>query len=283
MSRASVQQLMVGLPGAGKSTFLAAFWHVLHSDEVPGALKLAGVTGDRTYLNGLAEKWRRCEELGRTPIGGEEVSMLVKNPGTSETTELFVPDMSGETFEVQWEARESSVDYAEKVAGVSGVLLFLHPDTTKETDSIATANDVLTAWAEEPAKDCAKTKTDPKPWQARHAPTQVKVVELLQFLTAHRDEPTRVAILISAWDLVGGKATAESWIGERLPLLSQYLKANAPTLPSRVYGLSAQGGDLGKDSDALFEHAAPSKRIRITGPEVTPHDITAPVKWLMGG
>ena len=42
-----VHHLMMGLPQAGKTTFLAAMWHVLCGDDVNGALKLVRFTGDR--------------------------------------------------------------------------------------------------------------------------------------------------------------------------------------------------------------------------------------------
>src|SRR3546814_11164218 len=48
-----------------KTTYLAALWHVLTSDEVPSLLKLAALgRGSMKYLNAIAARWRdaRSEE-----------------------------------------------------------------------------------------------------------------------------------------------------------------------------------------------------------------------------
>jgi hypothetical protein len=45
------QCLMLGLPKAGKTTFLAALWHVLKPGEIPGSLLMGPREGDQEYLN----------------------------------------------------------------------------------------------------------------------------------------------------------------------------------------------------------------------------------------
>src|SRR5438128_642578 len=136
--------LMVGLPETGKTTFLAALWQMLRSGEIPGALQLAQLHGNREYLNKIADRWCRCEALGRTSLSEPEtVSIRVRDSNSGEMTELDIPDMSGESFEIQWEARECSPAYASLAETAAGVLLFVHPETTKETDSISQANAAL--------------------------------------------------------------------------------------------------------------------------------------------
>jgi hypothetical protein len=110
----------------------------------------------------------------------------------------------------------------------------------------------------------------------------VKVVELLQFLLEHQPEGGRLAVVVSAWDRAAGAASAEGWVAERMPLLDQFLRANRERLSVRFYGVSAQGGDIRTGADGLLGKATPAERITVLGPGATPHDITAPVKWLMG-
>ena len=283
MGAAGVRQLMIGLPATGKTTFLAALWHVLRSDEVPGALELADVLGDREYLNRIADQWSACDELERTPTRGEPVVIRVRHPATGETTELWIPDMSGETFEAQWEAREATAEFASQAEEAAGAILFLHPDVTRETDFIADANLALAGWADAGAAPAAGEPAPPaEPWQARNVPTQVKVVELLQFLREHQPAGWRLAVVVSAWDRAGGGASAEAWVSERAPLLAQYLRANDHHFAVRYYGVSAQGGDIRTGADGLLGVTTPAERITVVGPDAAPHDITAPVKWLMG-
>jgi hypothetical protein len=277
---------MVGLPATGKTTFLAALWHILRSDEVNAALRLADVRGDREYLNRIADQWCACEPLERTPVRGETVVIRVVHPTSCEATELWIPDMSGETFENQWEAREASIEFARQAEEAAGVMLFLHPDVTQETDSIAEANRALAAWAGPDAVTMSShadgAPPRPQAWHPRSVPTQVKVVELLQFLLAHQPHGCRVAVVVSAWDRAGKVASAEAWLTQRMSLLDQFLRANADRFSVRCYGVSAQGGNIKTDAEGLLVKSVPAERITVVGPNAGPHDITAPVKWLMG-
>ena len=57
----------------------------------------------------------------------------------------------------------------------------------------------------------------------------------------------KVALIVSAWDLAPAAATdAEKWLKDRYPLLSQYLRNSEGVLDVRIYGVSAQGGQLSK-------------------------------------
>src|SRR5262249_919848 len=147
----------------------------------------------------------RCEPLSRTSMGHHEtVAIRVLDPGTGERAELRIPDMLGESFEEQWGARECSPEYVELAQNASGVLLFLHPDRITGAASVAAANEVLGGWAGGDARAGAVTADGAAacPWEARKAPPQVKMVELLQFLGLHAPGPLRVAVIVSAWDQV---------------------------------------------------------------------------------
>jgi hypothetical protein len=76
-------------------------------------------------------------------------------------------------------------------------------------------------------------------------------------------------------------------------LLDQYLRSGADQWISRVYGVSAQGGDYEEENKTLSEFQSaklralraldePSKRIRVVsaGPET--RDLTEQIAWLMG-
>ena len=66
MNRQDNKQFMIGLPGAGKTTFLAALWHVIESSEIEGQLVLAKlVDGDNTYLNNIRDSWADAKALER--------------------------------------------------------------------------------------------------------------------------------------------------------------------------------------------------------------------------
>jgi hypothetical protein len=273
---------MIGLRETGKTTFLAALWHVLrNSDNVPGALRLAGVRGDRTYLNDIEQLWLGCRPLERTKVGGEPITIRIQHATTEEATELSIPDMSGELYEdVQWEKRECPRSYSELASSANGALLFLHPYNTNETDSIARINQIMHGVIESPTPPGPVGSQKAIPWHPKHAPAQVKLVELLQFLLLDVQSHLQIAVIVSAWDRITYRVTPEGWLQKQAPLLSQFLTANDDQIEHRVYGVSAQGGPL-ENADALLTHTDPTRRIRVVGPEGESNDITAPVRWLM--
>jgi hypothetical protein len=164
-------------------------------------------------------------------------------------------------------------------------LLFVHPRTIVEPVKIDATVDVLSAVLGEtsPIGQQSSGQTPIEPWSPAHTPSQVKLVEILQFLLARpfRDRPLPLAVVVSAWDLLPKTQRPNEWLRERLPLLDQFLEANAEAVPVAVFGISAQGADLSKAVE-LQQHIEASDRIIVTTPDgSTTHDITAPVKWLL--
>lgn len=286
-------QLIIGLPETGKTTFLAALWHVVTSEEVDESLRLERLHGDSKYLNDIRDKWASSLPIGRTIQESEElkISMLLKTPDGSATTEITFPDMSGEAFRHLWEERSWEKRYDDVARGASGALLFIHPSTVTPPGRIAEIIVPEDATAdEEEQMPNEETETEgseadvPQPWHAKDSPTQVKIVELIQFLTYDQSSYNlkRLAVIISAWDVVDKDNSPPQWLAERLPLLHQFLESNKDQLEYRLYGLSAQGGDIESEAERLRRPIKQSERIDIVGEECPKHDITAPVKWVMG-
>jgi Double-GTPase 1 len=276
-------QLVLGLPGSGKTTFLSALWYLVVWAEVPTSLRLDRLHGNKEHLNRISSDWLSCRPVERTRIGSDTiVSMKLVSADGTERTDVYFPDMSGELFNLQWKERRCSRAHYELARAASGVLLFVHPGTVLEPVGI---DEVAPIVAEVGPHRGDDEEDAPSPWDADRAPTQVKLVELLQFLVR---EPialphVRVAVVVSAWDLVASRAaTPAAWLAARLPLLDQYLRGNPECYTARIYGISAQGGDLGRDGERLLSKPMPAERIVVVGDESRAHDLTAPVSWLMG-
>ena len=283
MAGRDLTNVMIGLPDTGKTTFLAAFWHVVrNADSVPGALQLASVQGDRTYLNKIERQWMACQPLERTKVAGQPVTIQVRESATGGAVALSIPDVSGELYEVvQWGRRECPREYADLAGTAAGAILFIHPHATKETDSIAQVDRALAdlSGRDDSAADAPLAKAEP--WTAKRSPTPVKLVELLQFFLSHAPTPVRLALVVSAWDCVTERRmTPERWVETRVPLVHQFLAANDDRIAHRVYGVSAQGGPLEK-ADELRAESNAVRRIRVVDAEGESNDITAPVRWLM--
>ncbi len=214
--------VVIGLPFAGKTTFVAALWDVVGSGEVVGSLQLDHLDGDYHHLNEIRNRWADCQEIERTKISNEtKVTMHLKDVATKRVSQLVFTDMSGESFEQQWLERVCTPEYGLLISQISGILLFIHPRHLKETvlirDAIPIMHNLPRASrsienvnaGEQPTNELRKSAVDeltgtlpPKP---SYASTQVQLVELLQFVRNLRYPHTgalRVGVVVSAWDLI---------------------------------------------------------------------------------
>ena len=282
MSIDPIRHLLVGLPESGKSTFLAALWHVVESSEIPGSLVLSEVHGIRDYLNTIRDSWLRCEKLERTRIGSEhEVRFKLTDAEGHVFRELILPDPSGEMFKFQWEIRRWSTDFDKLAATSEAVMMFVHPRTVKP---FVRLDSKIAKIAAELEGGDAGTPSDVEPWTPDKSPTQVQLIELLQFLMERSfiDRSLNLSLIISAWDLIRPAPKPSNWVQQQLPLLYQFLMTNSHRLNTLCYGVSAQGGDYSSTA-ALQSHNNQSERIMVVDDDGnTSHDITIPLKRNMG-
>jgi len=272
---------IIGLPRSGKTTFLAALWHLIDAGEVPTSLVLDSLVGNHEHLNEIVESWRRCLEVPRTSLAKETtVSIHFRASASDRTLALTFPDLSGESFDRQVERRYCSKQYVDGLTGEGGVMLFITADKPSDGLTILEVNSVLNeAHTEEPRDQLRE-------WGPELVPPQVRLVELLQFVQRPPFEQRRrrLAVIVSAWDVVlTPQPSPEAWLAKELPLLHQFLECNGDNWDVRVYGVSAQGGNVrGAEREALL-NLTPSQRIRCVGPSAGPHDLTSPILWLNDG
>lgn len=282
MAVSSQFHTIIGLPRSGKTTFLAALWHLIDAGEVSTKLVLDKLVGDNTYLNQIVSAWRRCEEVPRTSMLNEKkVAIHAHVPGDGQRVLLSFPDLSGESFKQQFIMRECSPDYVEGLGLPGGMLLFINAN--RPTDGLTIAD--ITSAVGPPDTSEAEARTE-RAWTPDFVPEQVRLVDLLQFLqrSPFSRRCRRLAVVISAWDAVlTPKPTPEKWLDRELPLLHQFLSNNPQSFQVRVYGVSAQGGDVTGEQRTELLKRTPSARIECIGPNTDPHDLTAPILWLGGG
>lgn len=302
--------VIIGLPASGKTTFLAALWHLVESDETNCRLQLDRYEGDLIYLNKIAEAWRTFRRVPRTSqVGNADVTIHLVDRETGVKAAAFFPDLAGETFDMQVEARRCRPEFVDDVAEDHGILFFISADVKGDALSVvelnammppdATNNDTgagaptaeapshsAETLAPSPLQGEAETPPPaPAEWEPKLIPAQVRVVQLLSDLQRPPFEPRRrrLAIMVSAWDLTrGSDLHPTEWLAAKMPLVDQFLRTNGQSFEHRVYGVSAQGVRL--DDDAAVDKAAkltPSRRIEIVGPEGAGHDLTSPLVWLM--
>jgi hypothetical protein len=297
---------ILGLPRSGKTTYLAALWHLIDAGEAETKLVLDKLAGDHAYLNRIVEAWRRCDEVPRTSMGAEEksLSMHIHERQSGIKAVLAFPDLSGESFERQFAQRICPEKYVRGFGEDGGIALFVNADRPSDGITLLdigtavgggpqeepqTAHNPSPAQQEQAEQTPAAEKQKPPAdaWRPSFVPEQVKLVDLLQFLQMPPFERRRrrLAVIVSAWDVVTPVSLEPAdWLSREMHLLEQFLRNNPESFEVRVYGVSAQGGDVkGAAKAELLKLSKPSLRIRCVGPNASPHDLTAPLVWLSGG
>ena len=303
----------MGLPESGKTTFLAALWHLLTNRKVVVRLSLEKLSADEAaYLRAIATRWAQAKKQERTfQSGNKNVKLTLKSQG-GEVFDLTFPDIAGEAFSQMWEMRECTTAVAEALRA-TGVLLFIHVDKIKSpgwiADDAALADHLSEAQAgagadalpnapvNVPANASKEAQAEvqldgPVKWKPESSPTQVQLVDMLRCLQVPPLSvgPRKLAVVLSAWDKVqNDDVSPERFLELHLPLLHQYLAHGlADGWSHRIFGVSAQGAEYddveGKPSaeaEMMRGMEVPSQRIKVVVGDVTSHDLTEPVNWLL--
>lgn len=285
--------VLVGLPGSGKTTFLAAFWAAMNNGNAAGEVELGRLSGDQRYLNRIRQEWLRYRRMERTLLPDEtNLAVPLRLRTTGQEFTLSVPELAGENYKKAWATRELPRKVADLLSQADGLALFVSTGQVEKPIRMDQARAALfgliPAAFEEPADDDEgegddeKPAPESRPWRHEMAPTQVVLVEVLQFVEQLRTL-SRVSIVLSAWDRVlksSAGDTPETWLKRELPLLWQFLQRNPGQLEVRVFGVSAQGGDYDEDIDRLSElsPALRPKAFDANGDELD--EFIAPLKWL---
>ncbi|WP_147467999.1 TRAFAC clade GTPase domain-containing protein [Pseudomonas coronafaciens] len=193
MNKRSV--VVIGLPSSGKTTFLAALWHLVTAKDVDTVLKFSSLPrGDVSHLNGIARRWREAKVQDRTAVSGHKL-VTIKLESETDTIEVTFPDVPGESYRDMWENRFCDPEIAEILLD-GNVILFIHADTIREPRWVVDEAELSRQLG------LALPEGEIATWHPRLAPTQVQALDLLQLL---RRPPLdigsrRLVIMLSAWD-----------------------------------------------------------------------------------
>jgi GTPase SAR1 family protein len=283
MNKSGMKLALVGLPESGKTTFVAALYHIIQQPEHSPALVLTKLPEQSKYLDAIVKTWRDLEPQIKTIDGTfEPIVLSLRDQQSHDEFELLLPDISGEDFDEQWEHHRCRKNFKELIEEVTGILFFVHPNIVVPR-TITDRNAVL---GEATPKDIPDAK---KAYEPKSAPTGIKLVELLQVIQSFLPvgKTIRVAIMVSAWDIELDMLEKEridepiKWIEARIPLLYQFLMTNDDWLHFEVFGLSAQGGDLTKDIEKL-EALRAHEKVKVVSRYGVSKDITLPIRWAIG-
>jgi hypothetical protein len=293
----SLSVSLLGRQNSGKTTFLGGLWILVKStngDTEYPSLELRGPLPERTaYLDDAAHALLGAERVAHTHRDtGEEVDLAITLGDVA--VELDLVDISGETLEAALVTRRAPRVLLERIGSANSVLLFINVAEVRQLFTIAQARRIeREAGSEPPDGVAAATQSDELPDDdeiRRLAPTAIHLVELLQIVLGQSRPPLPVSVVLSAWDIVDPDATPglppseqpSLWLRRYLPLLDQFLATNGDRIPSRIFGLSAQGGDYSDPErvERLAQTPYKDRVIVVDGSEVT-RDFSLPLRWLV--
>lgn len=283
--------LLLGLSQTGKSTFVAALYGSIKSRMTQCSLALDALEDEREYLESLSRRWTSAKEVDRTSLAVRlRLRLLDQRKDPPRPVVLNIPDMSGETFREQFESRQWTVEFERTYASAERMLVFVHADRVEEPATLYDLAHARTGLDDGVPGIPAHAQTEGvAEWGIERCRTQVKIIDLLQFLARARPlaEPRRVGLIVSAWDRLEGTPTLSprTWLERTMGLLAQYIAANSAHYEVEIFGVSAQGFDYEKDdpTERLAKVITPAERVRVVrGSSSEPRrDITEPIQWLL--
>jgi len=204
------------------------------------------------------------------------VQFRVRDRATGAEALLSVPDLRGEAFELPACSGRCQRELHDAVACSDGIALFTNAEREDDGLMISDLGDLL--------PDDEGDGGGPNAFDPFGMPEEVKIVEFLQMANRRplRPRRRRLAMLVSAWDVVPDGTGPDAWLAEKRPMLAQFLEHTAELWEARTYGVSAQGGRLPRDKGRLTKIRRPAERIRLVGHGAPRHDLTSPLRWLGG-
>lgn len=269
---------IIGLPESGKTTFLAALWAYIQSEEDECLLQLDGYTKQYPHLNDIQDRWEMAERVIRTAAQSKKEAVInLKNTLNDDRFNLIIPDLSGEEFETQIANRKASKYYLSICNDADGFLVFISANT-KNND--ITHHDIGNGLIE------GRAEGEVQEWEYKSIPYQVRLIEVLQFIInpPFKYGQRKISLIVSAWDTVRHNSdNPELWVSKEHPMLYQFLSSNVSLFKVRYYGVSAQGGDIDipEIKERLLENFNSTSRIICQDINTKTNNITLPIMWVM--
>lgn len=267
---------IAGFPSAGKTTFLASLFHVLDEKRKHSKGYYVELPENISYINKVRGQWADVNELERTRTQTVEELLFKIKKDQTDVLELTVPDFSGEIFRGILKDRRLEKTISERIKSSDIVLFFIHPENIQgpiRIDNVIANTDAPeTLEAEEDDKESVDDA-----FEYLEAPTQSLIVDLFQIF--RKVKPTlKIAVIVSAWDVVQKtNKSPDHFVEKNLSLLSQYITTNEI---GRIFGLSANGGDIQKDRDQILD-MEPSDRITLYEGTKTYSGYDHLIEWLI--
>ena len=91
---------IAGMPGAGKTTYIAALWDIIKRNGGGLELQFSTSPENTSYLNEIWEYWVSMKKIERSKTPApDNITINVKKTAVDEELALEIPDFMGEQFQ----------------------------------------------------------------------------------------------------------------------------------------------------------------------------------------
>jgi hypothetical protein len=275
--------VLLGGPDSGKTHYAGQLYGRLQ--RRPGRLRLRAGEATPADLTAL-EEVLACLESGRaaqhTPVSTWSEVRLPLTDNRGRAMDLSWPDYGGESLRAVLTDRVIPTPWRARITVAQGWIVLIR--LKSEVVYLDKLEQLLQQADAKPASNTARATA----WDAN-----ARWVELLQLLlhvagvdTVRPVRRPRLAVLLSCYDeLDAGSQDPGEVLRQRLPLVSAFLASTWSAGQMTVWGLSALGRPLAKDtSDADFTQDGPEHQgwIMPPGGGASDPDLSRPLAWLLG-
>lgn len=275
--------VLLGGPNSGKTHYAGQLYGRLQ--QRMGALRLRtdqGTPPDLSALKEVLDALNAGHAAGHTPasVSLEILLPLVDEQGN--TLDLHWPDYGGEQLRAVFDHRGVQEAWRDKLTKAQGWVLLIR------LQSATTYPDALEQLVQRAGGRLDASSSRGPGWDAN-----AYWVELLQLLlhvsgqgSVRRIALPRLTILLSCYDELGPTTlTPAERLADKLPLLSAFISSVWHPEAVSVWGLSALGRALDKNSqDEVFQNEGPESQGWVIAPSggEPDADLTKPLAWLLG-
>ena len=247
----STKFFMVGMPGSGKTTYLAMLSNMLvdGSNDTKLSKKVEDMPEGYEYFNEFGKQLLECKELGRTRRLVYNNLRIPLWDALENEYLLDVPDISGEVFRDLVKDRRITQEIVDRIQESDCLLFFINYKNMSWEKRIPIQKENT---GEKNICVNKKEASDSNLTDIREA-NQSEVVELLQTLLDLKLNRPYIRFVLSAWDKVENEKCKDilpsKFVEEMFPLLYQFVETNSKYFKAEYWGVSAQGGDFQNPKD----------------------------------
>jgi len=265
--------LIVGLPSAGKSTYIGAFWAIEKDGGTGHKLTCKEYPSDTTYLDALKKNWLEQTIVDRTVnIEPQDIRLKLYSETTGNELELHIPDFKGEAFQriLSNNVMEKVVEWCNNADCILYFIEYAKDDILQDEMPQA---DVLDAAQTE------LTQRESTTMQIKDISKWTQNIMLLKYLHTQVGRDIPLAICISAWDKVNTELPIESWIKANHLFLYNFIQHHFTNV--KYYGVSAQGLEYREENFDEYQRLTEQKQRAYIYTNSKSHDITEPFDFLI--